>query len=181
MRGKHATLSQIKQALALRAAGMTKALIAEQTGLSISTIGRINKRFNAPKGTAVKRLIAVAQSDMLAKLADDDGLRLEVAKLMHEDMALTRLLREKVAESVDALRTDDPDAAAENLRALNSAASASITLQKAARTAIGANEDRIADVDLPVLRIEEMTAAEIEQLRQRQQDEREQDDTELAH
>jgi hypothetical protein len=168
MKGKHATLSQIKQTLALRAAGMTKAVIAESTGLSISTISRISKRFNAPKGTAIKRLIEEAQSDMLGKLTDDSALRLEVAKLMYEDMALNRLLRDKIAESLDTLQTDDPSSAAVNLRALNSAASAIITAQKAARTAVGMNNEDVADKELPVLHIEELTAGQIEQMRREQ-------------
>lgn len=169
MQGKHATLSQIKQALALRAAGMTKVIIAEKTGLSMSTIGRIIKRFKAPKGIAIKRLIEEAQSDLLDKLNDDRALRLEVAKLMQEDMALNRLLRDKIAESLGALQTDDPDAATVNLRALNSAASAMITAQKAARIAVGAGNQEQDGEELPVLRIEELTADEIEHMRRGQE------------
>ncbi|MFK7160836.1 helix-turn-helix domain-containing protein [Marinospirillum sp. MEB164] len=166
---KHANITQIKKALALRSIGMTRAAIAEKTGLSPATLSRIFKRFNAPKGAAVERLAREAQSELLDKLNNNQALRLEIAKLLHEDMALTRLIREKIADSLEALDTTSPEAAAVNLRALNSAASAMITAQKTARIALGAESITDEEV-MPVLRIETLTDTDIAQLRRNQQE-----------
>lgn len=182
MAGKHATITQIKQALVLRAIGLSRTAIAEETGLSESTVARIMRRHHAKKGSAVDKLAEETQRQLVETVAHDDRLRLEAAKLMLDDLALSRLLRDKLAATLHHLNTDDPDSAPVNARALSSAASALITSQKAARIAIGADQERLREPEMPVLRIEMLSVDQIEEMRaaQRAELESEEDETAVA-
>lgn len=182
MSGKHSTLSQVKKAIALRAIGLSRAAIADQTGLSESTLARIFRKHGASKGAAIPRLLEETKRQLIESLSNDQSLQLEAAKLMIEDLALNRTLRDKISESLAQLPTNDPNEAAMNLRALNSAASALITAQKAARVAIGADQDRALADELPVLTIVGMTEEQVAEMRYQQNEARkafEQDELEL--
>ena len=165
MPGKQATTDQLKQALALRAAGLSRTVISDQTGLSESTISRICRRHKAKKGSIIDKIAEETQRQLVDYLSNDQNLKVEAAKLVFEDLALSRLLRDKLATTILNLDTTDPKSAAVTARALNSAASALVSTQKASRIAINADHEAMTEADLPILKIEELTAEEIEQIR----------------
>ena len=67
MAGKHATLSQVEKIVALRGIGATNAVIAQETGVSASTVIRVCKRHSASKGILRRELIKISQEQMVAK------------------------------------------------------------------------------------------------------------------
>ena len=67
MPGKHVTLSQIKQILALREIGATRTVIATEVGVSISTVSRICKRFSSRKGRVQTKLVADSQQRLIER------------------------------------------------------------------------------------------------------------------
>lgn len=168
MPGKHVTLSQIKQILALREIGATRTVIATEVGVSISTVSRICKRFSSRKGRVQTKLVADSQQRLIERMSDDKVLQAEAMKLLADDLAASRIIREKIAEAALKLDLSDPDAVASALRALNSASSALATVQKVGRIATGADKLVDAVEELPELFIHVMTAEDIEAERARQ-------------
>ncbi len=168
MAGKHATLTQVKLVVALREVGATKAVIADQTGVSISTVGRICKRFGSCKGRASARLIEDVKSQLMSGLHGNNKLLNATAMHLADDLASTRIIREKIIDAVGRLPLDDPDQIANALRALNSATSALATAQKVGRIATGVDKLDDHDAMPTVLEIRTMTAEETEALRDKQ-------------
>jgi len=168
MPGKHATFSQIKQIIALREIGATRAVIASETGVSISTVSRICKRFGSCKGRLQSKLLEDSQQQLINRMNNDETLHVEAMKLLADDLAASRIIREKIAEAALKLDLSDPDMVAASLRALNSASSALATVQKIGRVATGADKLSEALEELPELTISVMTAEDIEAERTKQ-------------
>lgn len=168
MPGKHATLSQVKLVVALRESGATRAVIADQVGISISTVSRICKRFGSSKGRIRFKLVEEAQQQLLERLGNNEALLQETTLQLADDLASGRIIRDKITEAVLRLPLNDPDQVANVLRALNSAASALATAQKIGRIATGADNRVDQEVLLPVLQIQEMSAVEISEIRNQQ-------------
>ncbi len=171
MPGKHTTLSQIKQVLALRSIGATRAVIAIETGVSISTISRICKRFSGQKGAITDELVEQSRKQLVERITDDRELQSKAAMLVADDLVLGQIIREKITEGMIRLDMTDPEQIASNLRALNSASSALVTVQKVGRVATGADSLTNTEDDLPELTIKVMSDEDVEatkeQLRQR--------------
>lgn len=168
MPGKHTTLSQIKQVLALRGIGATRAVIATETGVSISTVSRICKRFSGQKGSITDELVEQSRKQLVERITDDKELQSKAAMMVADDLVLSQIIREKITEGMIRLDMTEPNQVAANLRALNSASSALLTIQKAGRVATGADTLSEADKELPTLQIREMTAEDIEAVRAQQ-------------
>ena len=168
MPGNHTTLSQIKQILALREIGATRAVIAVEAGVSISTVSRICKRFSSRKGRLQSKLVEDSQQRLIERMTDDKVLQTEAMKLLADDLAASRIIREKITEAALKLDLSDPDLVANALRALNSASSALATVQKVGRVATGADSLSESIEELPELTIHVMTAEDIEAERAQQ-------------
>ena len=165
MPGKHTTLSQIKQILALREVGVTRAVIAAETGVSISTVARICKRFRTRKGRLSARLVEESKQSFISRMSDDQELHAEIAKQMADDIVTGRIIRERLAEAVLKLELNDQDQLTTALRALNSAASALVTVQKSGRLATGADGLSGGGEELPELTIKVMTDEDVANVR----------------
>jgi predicted transcriptional regulator len=166
MPGSHANLTQVKLVLAMRETGCTRLVIANETGLSVSTVARICKRFSARKGRIKRELVEAAQKNLIEKINDSQSLLNEATNQLADDLALSKLLRERIASGVLSLITTDPTETANSLRALNSAASAFLSVQKASRIATGADSLADHNEELPVLQISEMSADDIKQVKE---------------
>ena len=157
MAGQHANITQIKKAVAMRLAGSTKAVIAHQVGLSISTVSRICTRFDAKRGGVSYALIEKLKIDLVESLSNDQTIKQAVTLQIADDLESTRIIRDKIIEAVNTLPVNDPEQAANALRALNSAASALSSAQKVGRVATGCDVEG-AIVETPtVLEIRTMT------------------------
>jgi len=168
MPGKHASLSQIKKIIALREAGATRAVIAVEVGVSISTVSRVCRRFKCSKGLLQAKLVEDSQQQLIARMASDEKLHAEAMTLLADDIAASKLIRERIAEAAINLDLSDPEMVASSLRALNSAASALATVQKVGRIATNADKHIEALEELPELIINIMSPDDIEAERVKQ-------------
>lgn len=167
MSGKHTTLSQIKQVIALRGIGATRAVIAVETGVSISTVSRICKRFSGRKGAITAELIETSKKQLVERITDDRELQVKAAMLVADDLILGQIIREKITEGVIRLDMTEPSEIAANLRALNSASSALVSVQKVGRIATGADNLSEGNEELPVLTIRAMTEDDVRETKER--------------
>ncbi len=166
MSGKHATLTQVKQVVALREMGATKAVIAEEVGISISTVSRLCKRFSTSKGKSRYALVLQVKERLVEALSNDDKYLDAAVMHLADDLASTRIIRNKIIEAVNNLTLDDPDQVTNSLRALNSATSALATAQKIGRIATGADEANKSDHKPTVLEIKTMSDDEVLTMRE---------------
>ena len=166
MAGKHATMTQIKQAIALREVGATQSVIAHEVGLSISTVTRICTRFDARRGGVSYALIEKLKIDLVASLSNDQTIKQAVTLQIADDIKSTRTIRDKITAAVNALPVNDPEQAASALRALNSAASALASAQKVGRVATGIDVEGAITQIPTVLEIRTMTDKDIAEVKE---------------
>jgi hypothetical protein len=182
MPGKHTTISQVKQVLALRSLGATRGVISIETGVSISTVSRICKRFSGRKGSVTSELIEESRQKLVESLSSDKELQAQAARLVADDLVLGQVIREKIMEGMIRLDMSEPDEVAAHLRALNSASSALLTVQKVGRVATGADELSSSHEELPVLSINVMSEADVEETKEKlRRQANGEDETDLVH
>ena len=165
MAGQHANITQIKKAVAMRLAGSTKAVIAHQVGLSISTVSRICTRFDASRGGVSYALIEKLKIDLVENLSSDQTIKQAVTLQIADDLESTRIIRDKIIEAVNKLPVNS-EQAANSLRALNSAASALASAQKVGRVATGCDVEGAITQIPTVLEIRTMTDKDIAELKE---------------
>ena len=165
MAGKHATMTQIKQAIALREVGATQSVIAHEVGLSISTVTRICTRFDARRGGVSYAVIEKIKLELLANIGSDQTIKQAVTLQIADDLESTRIIRDKIIEAVNKLPVNS-EQAANSLRALNSAASALASAQKVGRVATGCDVEGAITQIPTVLEIRTMTDKDIAELKE---------------
>lgn len=157
------------QAVILREAGYSCPSIAEKLDLSLSTTKRILKRRSAVAGAATASLVEQARQGMLDTAFDLDAVQQHAAALVLDDLALSRMIRGKVVEAMEALdpRTSTPY---QMMRTVVAAATALDLTQKVARRALPL--DRLAEAthveELSELRIRIMTDDDVREIREQQ-------------
>ncbi len=169
MPGKKAlTPDQIALAVAMRAAGYSVPAIAERLGVSPRTINRVFERHAAKKGAVMDKLIEQAKRELVDSITGVERIKEEAARMVADDLAHVRLLRERVAAAYELLHPTNLQEAAVCLRAAAAAATTlkvtSDTLRRSLRT------DRALDaeeaVDLPELVVVEITDEEALRMRE---------------
>jgi AraC-like DNA-binding protein len=167
------SVDQIKEAAVMRAAGYSLPVIAERLNVSPRTLQRHFKAHGVKAGTLKQKVIDKAREDLLALAMDSEALMLEAARVVTDDLACARMIRERAIHVVEALKLEDHQSATEAARALAAIATTLKVTQDVARRAL--NMDKInAEMEretLPELVIREMTADEVEEA-QRQARER---------
>lgn len=118
MPGKRLTPTQQIEAATLREAGYTITAIADRIGVSVSSLQRLFKRRSVSKGSVSEQAVNSARESLLERLVSNDRIKEEVAKLITDDLAHTRMIREKAAVAAEALTPSDTTEAALALRAL---------------------------------------------------------------
>lgn len=157
------------QAVILREAGYSCPAIAEKLDLSLSTTKRILKRRSAVAGAATESLVEQARQGMLNTAFDLDAAQQHAAALVLDDLALSRMVRGKVVEAMEAL---DPSTSTpyQMMRTVVAAATALDLTQKVARRALPL--DRLAEAthveELSELRIRIMTDDDVREIREQQ-------------
>lgn len=163
MPGKRLTPDQEVEAVTLREAGFTLTAIAEQIGLSVSSLQRLFRRRSTRRGTASKEAVENARQNLLSSLTSNERIKAEVARIISDDMAHSRMIREKAAVAMEAMTPSGTAEAALTIRALVAYSTliknTSDTLRNDLRMS-GASVESMAD-DLPDLVIQEMTAEDI--------------------
>lgn len=153
--------------VALRGCGFSYPAIANEVGVSATTVKRVCKASGVQKGGVTGEVGRDMLDEVVGRLKSNERLIQEVSKNMLEDLALTSSIREKLQEAVAVI---DPRAL-DATRRLNQAAQAMQATQKVHRVATNAGELGHAMEELPSLTIYEMTAEDVKAMRLAQEDE----------
>lgn len=166
MPGKKTTPDQSTQVVILREAGYTLPVIAARLDLSISTVQRIIKTNKAVAGAGTRALIDKAREELLSSAFSLDAVQQTVATLVADELALSHLIRIKIATGLEALDPTDPVA----FRALAAASTALKLTQDVTRRSLPIEKlNQAQDIEeLPTLQIHIMTENDVAEMRAKQ-------------
>lgn len=150
----------------LRAAGWTLPAIAQRTGVSLATVKRTCGRHRVKAGGDQAALVAAARKELIAALSDDERVRSIIGGLINDTLGHIALGREKAAEAVGFLEPTDTKTAAVTLRGLAAHATALKAHADTLRSLLPKPE--LAPDELPILRVETLTADEVAAIREAQ-------------
>ncbi len=167
MTRKTATPAEISEALALREAGYTVLSISQRLGISVRSLQRHFTEHGAKKGVIKEEVLATARADLLKRVTSDDAVREEAARLINDDLAHARHLREIMLNASDQLQATSLKDAVLVMRAAAAYSTAIKNTSDVLRQTLRidrAVED--AGTELPELIVRELTDAEIKEMRE---------------
>lgn len=166
MTKKTATPAEISEALALREAGFTALSISQRLGISVRSLQRHFAEHGVKKGAIKKEVLDIARADLLKRVTSDEVIREEAAKLINDDLAHARYLREIMVGAAEQLQATSLKDAVLVMRAAAAYSTAIKNTSDMMRHTLQI-EKAIDDTDkeLPELVIKELTQDEIEELR----------------
>lgn len=172
MPGKQKTPDQSAQAVILREAGYTLPTIANRLNISLSTTQRLLKRHGAVAGAATQALIEKAREDLLHNAFALDAVQQTAASLVLDDLSISRALRNKLAQAIEALEVT-PANAPIVCRALAACSTTLKLTQQVGRQALPLDKlNQALDVEeLPELIIHVMTEDDVLAMRAQQRKE----------
>lgn len=165
---KHITPSQKSKIITLRLAGYSYTTIADQVGVSVSTVKRHTK--NIKKGSIKQEMVDQAKEELLSNL-NDEAVKTQLSALIADDITLTQRIRTNILSTLEQIERQTPSDARESalvMRSLNAAATALKSTGDALRQSLGVSQREIHSVsggELPILTIVDMTQEEIDQVR----------------
>lgn len=98
------TPAQLAEALAMRAAGYSVLAISQRLGISTRTLHRHFNKHGTAKGAVQAELIEVARQEMVGKLTSIDELKVEAARLIADNLAHARHLREIMMTATEQMK-----------------------------------------------------------------------------
>ncbi|UZA67005.1 helix-turn-helix domain-containing protein [Pseudomonas viridiflava] len=166
MPGKKSTPDQNTQVVILREAGYTLPVIADRLDLSISTVQRIIKTNKAVAGAGTRALIDKAREELLSSAFSLEAVQQTVATLVADELALSHLIRTKIANALEALDPTDPVA----FRGLAAASTALKLTQDVTRRSLPIEKlNQAQDIEeLPTLQIHILTENDVAEMRAKQ-------------
>ena len=167
MARKTATPAEISEAMALREAGYTVLSISQRLGISVRSLQRYFAEHGTKKGSIKDEVLANARADLLKRVTSDDAVREEAARLINDDLAHARHLREIMIAASEQLRATSLKDAVLVMRAAAAYSTAIKNTSDVLRQTL--RIDRAiddADIELPELVVRELTAEEIKKMRE---------------
>lgn len=166
MAGKKATPDQSTQVVILREAGYTLPAIANRLDLSISTVQRIIKTNKVVAGTGTLALIEKAREELFTSAFSLEAIQQTVAELVTDELSLSRQIRIKLANALEALDPTDPTV----FRSLTAASTTLKLTQDVTRRALPIDKlNQAQDIEeLPTLQIHFMTEQDAAEMRAKQ-------------
>lgn len=161
---------KIAQALAMREVGFTVLAISQRLGVPVRTLKRHFAEHGAVKGKVKQELLEAARADLIQRVTSDDAIRVEAAKLLADDLAHARHLRELLLAASEQLQASSLKDAALVMRA--AAAYSTAVKNTSDMLRHGLRLDRLSDdaeTDLPELVVSELSPEEVGKLRDAQQ------------
>lgn len=161
---------KIAEALAMREAGFTVLAISQRLGVPVRTLKRHFSEHGAVKGKVKQELLEAARADLIQRVTSDDAIRNEAAKLLADDLAHARHLRELLHAASEQLQASSLKDAALVMRAAAAYSTAIKNTSDMLRH--GLRLDRLSDdaeTDLPELVVSELSPEEVGKLRDAQQ------------
>lgn len=158
------------QAAAALAAGWPMTSIAQQTGLSTSTLRRIRQRMGIMSGSMRGELVEEAKNTLIESL-DAEFVRIEAARLMRSQASLCERILEQCWELLERLGKDDRSDPLKLARSVSSIATASKLASDSLRQVLtlGAEPERLDE--LPELVVRDLTLEEVDTIRKGVNDE----------
>lgn len=162
MPGKALTPEQASEALILREAGYTLMTVAERLNISVSTLQRLYSKNAVLKGSATQMVLNAARTELLNKLIAD-RVKEEAASIIADNLAHTRILREKMGAAIEQLNATNVTEAALVMRAAAAYSTALKNTSDMLRLSLRFDEaiEPQMEETLPELIIRELTAEEI--------------------
>ena len=167
MSRKTATPTEISEALALREAGYTALSISQRLGISVRSLQRHFADHGSKKGSIKKDVLDAARADLLKRVTSDDAVREEAARLINDDLAHARHLREIMIDATEQLQATSLKEAVLVMRAAAAYSTAIKNTSDVLRQTL--RIDRAIEdggTELPELIIRELTDAEIKEMRE---------------
>lgn len=163
----HATPDEIGEAQALREAGFTVLAISQRLGISIRTLQRHFAATGTRKGAAKAEVLQRAKSELMARITSDEAIKEEAARLVADDLAHSLHLRELILAASEQMKASSLRDAVQVMRAAAAYSTAIKNTSDIIRRSLRLEDHDDAGDALPELVVCELTSAEIEQLRQK--------------
>lgn len=168
---KPAAPDAIAEALALREAGYTALAISQRLGISVRTLQRHFAAHGVRKGAIKKELLDQARLDIRSRVTSSDTIKDEAARLIADDLAHARHLRDVLLSASDHMKASS---LSESVLVMRAAAAYSTALKNTSdmvRHTLRLDRlDPTAPEELPALIVQELTAAQVEKVRESQRD-----------
>jgi hypothetical protein len=150
------------QAIALREAGFTVLAISQRLGIGVRTLHRHFARQGSTKGRVKAEVLERARHDLLDSVKADNAIREEAAKLVHDDLAHARHLREILLDASEHLRANTLADAAVVMRAAAAYSTAAKNTSDMLRRSLGLDriDSKVSPDELPELVLREIDDAQ---------------------
>jgi len=168
---KTATPAEISEALALREAGYTALSISQHLGISVRSLQRHFAEHSVKKGSIKEEVLATARADLLKRVTSDQTIKEEAARIINDDLAHARHLRELMINATEHLHANSLKEAVLVMRAAAAYSTAIKNTSDMLRHSLRIEKSiDDAEKEMPELVIKELTQDEIEDLRQEQEE-----------
>jgi len=161
-----------QQIVLMRGLGCALIDISNETGLSVSTIKRTLTKNKTAKGELSSEALAEARQRVIARVVNDEGLRLLTATTVRAALVLTDRIQVEALATLDVL-SKDPHEALIRARALNSISNVVKLNADGLRSAvkISPQSDGDPDEELPEIVVRELTDEDVAEIRRQQEEE----------
>lgn len=166
-----ASPSEIAEALALREAGYTALAISQKLGIPVRSLHRHFTEHGAKKGALKREALSAARADLMGLVMSDEAIRMEAAKLVADDLAHARHLREVLIQASEKLEASTLGDAVLVMRAAAAYSTAIKNTSDMLRHGLRMDQRaEVAESELPELVISELSAEDVKRLRKTQKD-----------
>jgi len=153
-------------ALALRQIGYTALAISQRLGISIRTLQRHFSATKAKKGALKQAVLESARSELVERISNDQMIKEEAARLLIDDLAHSRHLREVMLSASEQMQATSLKDAVQVMRAAAAYSTALKNTSDVIRHGLRLERlDKDDVTDLPELFITELTAEDVQSLR----------------
>lgn len=155
----------LAEALALREVGYTTLAISQRLGISVRTLHRHFASTGTKKGRVKDDLLQQAKEGLLAHITSNEAIKQEAARLIVDDLAHARHLRELMLEASELMKATSLREAALVMRAAAAYSTALKNTSDVIRHGLPVEKAVDSADDLPELVVTELTKEDIAVLR----------------
>ena len=150
----------------MREAGYTALSISEALGISVRTLHRLFSTHGTKRGTVKQELLDSVRAELINRVTSDETIREEVARLINDDLAHSRHLREILVSASEQLKATNLTEAVLVMRAAAAYSTALKNTSDVLRQTMRVDRPSVdPDGSLPELIITELTQQQVEALR----------------
>jgi len=165
----------IDQAVILREAGWTLASITQKTGLSGSTLYRAFAKLDVTRGATTKDTLDSARQALLQQSGLVGDLKHLIASQINDDLSLSTQIRAGITIAINDLINDVTTPASFKARSYSAMATTLKLTSDIMRRALQIDDATLSVTEIPTLKIIKMTDKDIEDVRNRFNDDQDDD------